>query len=115
MTNAIADQMIGRCIEQYVKTDEYAKSHTEIGVECDIFGPKRLSYMGLIVQIEFAIPGEIEIEDMRNIIRNYSAITQSSTRNLHSDNSSNAIEYNGCIVNIRIILREGARTLVVPL
>lgn len=79
MTNAIADQMIGRCIEQYVKTDENAKSYTEISVECDIFGPKRLSYVGLIVQIELAIPGEIGMGDTQNKIIRQSLNQQHAT------------------------------------
>lgn len=60
MTNAIIHQMIGRCIEQYVKADEYSECYAKICGECYVIGPKGLPDIWLIVDIEFAIAGEIE-------------------------------------------------------
>lgn len=57
ISNAISNQLIGRCIEQDVKTGKYAKRHIKISGKCCDIGYERSSYIWLIVQIEFAITG----------------------------------------------------------
>lgn len=59
VTNAIINQMIGWCIEQYVKANEYPECYAKICGECGVIGPKRLADIWLVVHVKFAVAVEI--------------------------------------------------------